>query len=64
MNLEKRLGGYNSADDADKIEFIHPLETVEFGRRVNFKPTAVPSDQGELLLEFLRRHLLSTGLQY
>jgi len=38
------------------MEYIYPLEKVTLSRSTDFKWVRVPTEEGEMLLEFLKRH--------
>lgn len=62
MALEKRnaptTADPESIKDApwDYMEYIYPLEEVTMGRSTDFHYVRVPTEQGKMLLEFLKRH--------
>ncbi len=64
MELERKISFEKEQEshfDERKMPYVYPLEEVAMGRYTDFKYVRVPTEQGELLLEFLRRHLLSQG---
>ncbi len=64
MELERKISFENEQEshfDERKLPYVYPLEEVTMGRSTGFEYVRVPTEQGELLLEFLRRHLLSKG---
>lgn len=59
MELEVRVHKiYPDEPDSRTVDYIHPLEEICPRRDNDYKEEPVPSDQGELLLQFIRRHLL------
>ena len=47
-------------DRKHKVSIISPLEEVGRNHSTNYQNEAIPSEQGELLLEFIRKHLFKT----
>lgn len=58
MDLEMR----KADDDFSHLEYIYPLEEVICNRSTDFEATQVPTEQGELLLRFIMRHLFTGRL--
>ena len=56
--LERCQERNKPGDEEGTIEVIYPLETVEMSRSTGFEYVRAPTEQGRMLLEFIKRHLL------
>ncbi len=69
MELEKRHGEIDPDPEPYEesphhyLDYIHPLEEVDMGRYTNFQYVQVPTEQGRLLLEFIRRHIFNGDIE-
>lgn len=43
----------------EEVELIRPLETTKCDKDTDYHVEIVPTDKGELLLDFVRRHLFT-----
>lgn len=58
MKLEIRSHQlYEDQPEGRILEYIHPLEEIRADPADHWCAGVLPSEQGELLLEFIRKHL-------
>jgi hypothetical protein len=63
MELERKQAYIGPEEDEVTMDYIHPLEEVDMGRYTDFHYVRVPTEQGRLLLEFIRRHIFNRDIE-
>lgn len=58
MEIEVR----SDSDGFGDIDYLFPLEEVVCNRETNYHKVAVPTEQGRLLLKFIKQHLFAKDI--